>query len=80
MAINLSKGARVDLAKEAPGLKKATIGLGWNPNTTDTGSDFDLDASVFMIGENGKVPSEKFFVYYTTRNLKMELLFIMVII
>ena len=67
MAISLSKGARVDLAKEAPGLTKVTIGLGWNPNTTDTGSDFDLDASVFMIGENGKVPSEKFFIYYNNK-------------
>ena len=60
MAINLSKGARVNLAKEAPGLTKVTVGLGWNPNLTDTGTDFDLDASVFMIEENGKVPSEKF--------------------
>jgi tellurium resistance protein TerD len=67
MAISLSKGARVNLAKEAPGLTKVTVGLGWNPNLTDTGTDFDLDASVFMIGENGKVPSQQFFVYFNNK-------------
>ena len=36
MGIDLSKGGRIDLSKEAPGLEKVTIGLGWNPNVTDT--------------------------------------------
>ena len=67
MAISLSKGGRINLAKEAPDLTKATIGLGWNPNITDTGNEFDLDASVFMIGDNGKVPAENFFVYYNNK-------------
>ncbi|NES90336.1 TerD family protein, partial [Okeania sp. SIO2B9] len=46
MSINLSKGERVNLSKESPNLKQAGIGLGWDINTTDTGSAFDLDASV----------------------------------
>ena len=29
MAISLSKGERINLSKEAPGLKNAGIGLGW---------------------------------------------------
>jgi len=68
MSINLSKGGRIDLSKEAPGLNKVMVGLGWDANQTDTGADFDLDASVFMIGENGKIPDDKYFVFYN--NLK----------
>lgn len=68
MSINLSKGERVSLSKEAPGMKKAVAGLGWDVNVTDTGSDFDLDVSVFMLGANGKIPQDKYFVFYN--NLK----------
>jgi tellurium resistance protein TerD len=62
MSVNLVKGQKISLSKD--GLSKVRLGLGWNPNVTDTGSDFDLDASVFMIDESGKVPAEKFFVFY----------------
>jgi tellurium resistance protein TerD len=68
MGIDLSKGARIDLSKEAPGLEKVRVGLGWNPNATDTGSAFDLDASVFMVDASGKIPAEKFFVFYNNKN------------
>jgi tellurium resistance protein TerD len=64
MGINLSKGERINLSKEAPSLKKVGVGLGWDTNSTDTGVDFDLDASVFMLGANGKIPSEKSFIFY----------------
>lgn len=64
MGINLSKGERINLSKEAPSLKKVGVGLGWDTNNTDTGADFDLDASVFMLGANGKIPSEKSFIFY----------------
>ncbi len=64
MTINLTKGERVSLSKEAPGMSKAGVGLGWDVNQTDTGDQFDLDVSVFMLGENGKIPSEKYFVFY----------------
>ena len=56
MSINIKKGERINLAKEAPGLKKVGVALGWDANVTDTGGEFDLDASVFMLGENGKIP------------------------
>ena len=68
MSINLSKGERISLSKEAPGMKKAAAGLGWDVNVSDTGSDFDLDVSVFMLGASGKIPQEKYFVFYN--NLK----------
>ena len=68
MSINLSKGERFNLSKETPGLKYAGIGLGWDINATDTGTAFDLDASVFMLGANGKIPSDQYFIFYN--NLK----------
>ncbi|NJK38973.1 MAG: TerD family protein [Oscillatoriales cyanobacterium RM2_1_1] len=64
MAINLKKGDRISLTKEAPGLTQAKVGLGWDVNATDTGSAFDLDVSVFMLGANGKIPDERYFVFY----------------
>ena len=47
MAINLTKGSRINLAKEAPSLTRLRVGLGWAPNSTDTGHDFDLDVTAF---------------------------------
>ncbi|WP_126971942.1 TerD family protein [Gynurincola endophyticus] len=63
MAINLQKGQRQSIS--AP---KFTIGLGWDTNNSTTGSGFDLDASVFMLGENRKIVSDQHFVFYN--NLK----------
>ena len=70
MGISLSKGGRIDLSKEAPSLVNVGFGLGWDTNDTDSGVDFDLDASVFMINANNKIPNEKYFVFYN--NLKSE--------
>ena len=64
MAINLTKGQKVDLTKGNPGLKKLMVGLGWDVNAFDSGNAFDLDASAFMVGVNGKCPSEKEFIFY----------------
>lgn len=64
MSYNLEKGARFNLAKEAPGLKKVIFGLGWTPNNTDTGSQFDLDGTVFALGADGKIIDDKHFIYY----------------
>ena len=64
MAVNLTKGGRISLNKEAPGLKKILIGLGWDTNASDTGANFDLDASVFLLDSNAKVANEKDFVFY----------------
>jgi tellurium resistance protein TerD len=59
MAINLQKGQRETL--NAP---KFTIGLGWDTNSSSTGAQFDLDASVFIMGENKKLVADDFFVFY----------------
>jgi tellurium resistance protein TerD len=63
MAINLQKGQRENI--NAP---KFTIGLGWDTNATSTGVDFDLDASIFILGENKKILSDQHFIFYN--NLK----------
>lgn len=64
MAVSLSKGQKVDLTKNNPGLKNVVVGLGWDTNKYDGGNDFDLDSSVFLLGENGKVTTESDFVFY----------------
>ena len=61
--INLEKGQRVNVE-----LPKFTIGLGWDTNSSSTGVDFDLDASAFILGENKKLLSDDYFVFYN--NLK----------
>lgn len=64
MAVSLKKGQKVDLTKTNPGLKEVMVGLGWDVKRYDGGSDFDLDASVFMLGDNGKVPTDSEFIFY----------------
>jgi len=66
MAVSLSKGGNVSLSKEAPGLTKILVGLGWDPRVTD-GAEFDLDASVFLCGENGKVRADNDFIFYNNK-------------
>ncbi len=64
MPISLAKGQKVDLTKGNPSLNNIMVGLGWDVNTYDSGADFDLDAAAFLLGENGKCPTEKEFVFY----------------
>ncbi len=64
MAISLHKGQRVSLDKIAPGLLAGFIGLGWDTNKTDTGYDFDLDASIFLLDGNEKLISDEHFIFY----------------
>ena len=68
MAISLKKGQKVDLTKGNPGLSRILIGLGWDTNKYDGGAAFDLDASAFLLGADGKVTSDDDFVFFN--NLK----------
>jgi len=63
MAISLIKGGNVNLSKEAPGMKKMLVGLGWDVRATD-GADFDLDGSAFLLNVSGKVRSDADFIFY----------------
>ena len=59
MSLILTKGGSISLTARVPGLARIVVALGWDPDT-----DFDLDASAILLGTNGRVPSDRFFVFY----------------
>ncbi len=61
MAVSLTKGQKISLDK---GMTRALIGLGWDTNRYDGSADFDLDASAFMLGANGRVRKDEDFIFY----------------
>jgi tellurium resistance protein TerD len=63
MAISLTKGGNISLSKTTPGLNKVKVGLGWDVRVTD-GTDFDLDASAFLLSGTGKIRSSADFIFY----------------
>ncbi|MBD1939950.1 TerD family protein [Microcoleus sp. FACHB-68] len=73
MGINLQKGQRISLSKEAPGLTKLMCGLGWDVAKRTGGGlfgafsntpDYDLDASVICLDQNDKVRDIANIVYF----------------
>ena len=74
MGINLAKGQKVSLTKENPSLAKVVIGLGWDVNRFDTGYDYDLDASAFLLTDTGKVASQEDFIFYGNQSALFPLL------
>ena len=68
MGISLAKGQKISLSKTNPGLNKVVVGIGWDVNMYDTGGDFDLDASAFLLGGNGKATSQNDFIFYGQKN------------
>jgi len=77
MGVNLQKGQRVDLSKEGESLSKLMVGLGWDPAEPEHGKkgifggmfskpvqEIDIDASVLMLNENGKLVTKENVVYY----------------
>ncbi|ASC69583.1 Chemical-damaging agent resistance protein C [Halomicronema hongdechloris C2206] len=69
MAIKLTTGQRISLRKEAPGLTTLLLGLSWDL-LQEKGikklfkSDFDLDAAVLCLDEQGRLRSGNDVVYY----------------
>jgi len=62
MSIELTKGERFNLSQEVPNFQKLAIALGWQ--VSQTAQNCDIDASVFMLGADGRIPDEKYFVFY----------------
>lgn len=54
----LRKGQKMNLSPDNS-IHEVDIGLGW-----DAVQGYDLDASAFMLGANGKVPGDDWFVFY----------------
>lgn len=59
--INLEKGQKVDIDSS---IRYAKCGLGWDVNGYDNGTDFDLDASVFMLNSSDKLLNDDALIFY----------------
>lgn len=68
MPLNLTKGQKINLSKEAGSLSRVTVGLGWDTNKYSGGFDFDLDASAFLCGASGKVRKDEDFIFYGNKD------------
>lgn len=69
MSINLQKGQRISLKKEAPSLTRLMCGLGWDVAQKSRGwfsssPDLDLDAFVICLDENQKLSNKANIVYF----------------
>jgi tellurium resistance protein TerD len=72
MAINLQKGQRISLKKEAPNLSRLMCGLGWDVieksgglmGLFGGGSEFDLDTSVLCLDRQDKLQDKSNLVYF----------------
>lgn len=77
MTVNLQKGQKVDLTKGKSGLTKLMVGLGWDEAKKPSSGGFlsglfggggnhniDCDASVLMLGADGKLSSKQNIVYF----------------
>ncbi len=62
MSIELTKGERFNISQEVPNFNKLAIALGWQ--VSQTAQNCDIDASVFMLAADGRIPDEKYFVFY----------------
>lgn len=69
MSVNLTKGQKVSLTKENPGLRKIVVGLGWDEVQQHRGffgikpQDIDCDAFALLL-VNGKLVSNQDIVYF----------------
>lgn len=61
MAINLQKHQRIEIS-----LQKVGVGLGWDPNESGN-VEYDLDASAFLLGTDGKLVSDEHLVFYNKK-------------
>ncbi len=77
MSISLTKGQKVSLTKEKPGLSEVVVGLGWDEVQPKKGffaslfsgseQDIDCDASVYLL-KNGKLSGENDIVFFNNLN------------
>jgi tellurium resistance protein TerD len=74
MSVNLIKGQKVDLTKGNASLTKVTVGLGWDPVKKKGffgfggNVDIDIDASVILLDNNGKLTRKENVVYFGNLN------------
>jgi tellurium resistance protein TerD len=66
MTVNLQKGENTNISRDAPGIQKMTVGLGWDARTSD-GTDFDLDAIAFILNKTGQVRVDSDMIFYNNK-------------
>ena len=59
----LAKGQKVSLSKMNSALDLIEVGLGWDV-AQNSAIPYDLDVEAFMLGANGKVLSDDWFIFY----------------
>ena len=64
--LNLNKNDVLDLTKRNPGLKKVMLGAGWD--TSNSGSDFDLDIAAFLLDANNKFNTVSNVIFFNNRS------------
>lgn len=62
MGQSLIKGDRFNLSQSFPKLNQLTVALGWQ--VENARQSYEIDTSVFMLGTEGKIPDEQYFVFY----------------
>ena len=63
--LNLNKNEVLDLTKRNPGLKKVMLGAGWD--TSNSGSDFDLDIAAFLLDANNKFNTVSNVIFFNNK-------------
>jgi len=69
MSVHLQRGQNITLSRVARemgtglDLEQVAVGLGWDA-AKGKQPPLDLDASAFMLAENGKVPDDDHFIFY----------------
>lgn len=66
MVVFFVKGGNVFLIKEVLIMNVVMVGLGWDVCVID-GQGFDLDVFVFVVGEDGKVLLDVYFIFFNNK-------------
>ena len=63
--LNLNKNDILDLTKRNPGLKKVSLGAGWD--IANNGLDYDLDISAFLLDSNNKFNTVSNIIFFNNK-------------
>ncbi|MGL4913983.1 MAG: TerD family protein [Romboutsia sp.] len=63
--LNLQKNDILDLTKRNPGLKKVTLGAGWD--ISNGGVDFDIDIAAFLLDANNKFNTVSNVIFFNNK-------------
>lgn len=66
LSLNLNKNDILDLTKRNPGLKRVTLGAGWDVSVT--GQSFDIDIAAFLLDSNNKFNTVENVIFFNNKN------------